>query len=281
MISTFLFLLGELLGAVRTKSGTILIAVVLLIFSFLALFSSFFLLGTPVEEENGPVLAPQEIMAYLSPRLSPGEVEELYSKIREWKDVQRINYLFTQELQEDQAGGIFLIRTTSPSAVAPLLETLGSIEGIVRVVSASKSQSTLSLSTPVRIGLLIGLAVSAVASMLAARYGFRELLRSFAEEIQLMHLSGTAERMIQTPIIALGILCGLVASLLLIVAAYLFHFFAVSHPEAVLRTASGLVEPGRVLTVSLLSLLLGLVMGGLIGVLGASLTGSREFQTYS
>lgn len=281
MISTFLFLLGELLGAVRTKSGTLLIAVVLLIFSFLALFSSFFLLGTPVEEENGPVLAPQEIMAYLSPRLSPGEVDELYSKIREWKDVQRINYLFAQELQEDQAGGVFLIRAISTSVVVPLLETLGSIEGIAQVVSAPNTQNTLSLSTPVRIGLLIGLAVSAGASMLIARHGFRELLRSFTEEIRLMHLSGTAERMIQTPIITLGVLCGFVASLLLIVAVYLFHFFAVSHPEAILRTASGLVEPGRVLTVSLLSLILGLVMGGLVGVLGASLTSSREFQPYS
>lgn len=278
-MSTQLFIFGELLGTVRGKGGALLAAVVLLILSFLALFSSFFLLGTPTKEESGSLLPPGEVIVHLSPRLSPEAVEKLYLKIREREEVRRINYLFAQELEESRAGGILVIRTVEPQAFATLVEALGSVNGIMRIDSpVSSKKDVLLLSTPLRIALLAGLVVSVVASLIVARHGFRELLHSFAGEIRLMRLSGTAERAIQPPIIALGVLCGILASLVLILALYLLHSFAVSHPQAVLRVASGLVEPERVLTVSLLSLLLGLVIGGLVGVLGASLTGSREFQ---
>ena len=282
MTSSSLFVFSELLGAIRIKSGALLAVVVLLIFSFLALFSSFFLLGTPMEGEREQTLAPEEIMVHLSPRLSQEAAQELYSRIREWQDVQQINYLFAQELEADQVGGVLLIRAVSQSVVASLLKLLESTNDVLRVDSPGSSRRrALSLSTSVQIGLLIGLAVSALASLVAARRGFKELLYDFADEIRLMRLSGTSEQTIQPPIIALGIVCGLLAGLLLVVVVYLLHYFAVSQPQALLRAASGLIEAGRVRTVSLLSLLLGFIMGGLVGTLGASLTGSREFQTYS
>ncbi len=283
-MNTFLFILNELIKAINTKSGRLLAVVVLLIFCFLALFSSLFLLGVPAPThgDTGPLLASGEVAAHLSPRLSPEAVQDVYLEIREWEEVRQVNFLFTQELEAGRGGGILRILTRSPSAVASLLERLASTPEIVQIDSSTTPQKrVLSLSTPVRIGLLIGLAISAFASLIVSRRGFGELLTSFGREIRLMHLSGTPERTFQPSIVALGALCGLLASLLLIVAVYLLHFVAVSHPEALLRSASGLVESGRVLAVSLLSLLLGLALGGLIGAVGASLTGSREFQPFS
>lgn len=280
-MNTFLFILNELLRAIRPKSGGLLVAVILLIFAFLALFSSLFLFGSlPVEERN-PFLSSGEVLAYLSPRLSPEAIQRAYLKIREWEEVRQINFLFVQEREAGRAGGIFRIQARSLSDIASLLQKLASITEIVQVDTLTTSyKRVLSLSTPVRIGLLAGLAVSAFASLIVARHGFQELLASFAKEIQLMRLSGTAERTIQLPIVALGVLCGLVASLLLVVIVYLVHSVAVSHPQALICAVPGLVESGRVLTVSLLSLFLGLAMGGLIGAVGASLTSSREFQPY-
>ena len=278
-MSTFLFILNELLGSLNTKSVGILTAFVLLIFSFLALFASLFLLGIPTEGQSGPPLTSSEVTAYLSPRLSSEAIQDVYLEIREWEEVRQVNFLFGQEFKAGQAGGTLRIQAFNPSAVAHLLERLAPILEIVRVDSSADSpRRVLHLSSPVRIGLLVGLAVSAFASLLVARRGFRVLLTAFAKEIQLMRLSGTTEKTIQPPIVALGILCGLLASLLLIIAVCLSHYFAVSHPEALLRTAPGLIESGRVLTVSLLSLLLGLAMGGLIGVVGASYAASRTFQ---
>jgi len=281
-MSTFLFILNELLGSLNTKSVGVLAAFVLLVFSFLALFSSLFLLGIPAEGQNGPSLTSNEVAAYLSPRLSPEAVQDVYLEIREWDEVRQVNFLFAQELEAGRAGGILRIQVFNPSAVAHLLERLASISEIVRVdSSASPQRRVLHLSSPVRIGLLIGLTVSAFASLIVARRGFKVLLAAFAKEIQLMRLSGTTEKTIQPPIVALGILCGLLAGLLLIIAVCLLHYVAASHPEALLRAAPGLIESGRVLTISLLSLLLGLAMGGLIGVVGASYTALRTFQPHS
>jgi len=281
-MSTFLFVLNELLGSINTKSIGILTAFVLLIFVFLALFSSLFLLGIPTEDRVGLPVTSSEIMAHLSPRLSPEAVQDVYLEIREREEVRRINFLFAQELKAGEAGGILRIQAVNPSAVAHLVEHLDQISEIVRIdSSASPQRRVLHLSSPVRIGLLIGLAASAFACLIAARHGFKAVLTAFAKEIQLMRLSGTTERTIQPPIVALGCLCGLLASLLLITAVCLLHYVTVSHPEALLRVAPGLIESGRVLTVSLLSLLLGLTMGGLIGVVGASRTAALTFQPHS
>jgi cell division protein FtsX len=282
-MSRFFFLLGDLLGTINAKSGVLFLALLLLTFSSLALFSSFFLLGTTVSEEStGPALAPREILLHLSPRLSSEAVEDLYLQIRDRDDVREITYRFPQELGLSQVEGIFLIQAVSVGAVTPLIEELSTIEGVVRVDSLTGSQKrALSLSTPLKIGLLVGLALSILGSLIVARRAFAELLRGFAEEIRMMRLAGTSEGMIHLPIIVVGILCGVVAGFLLIVVIYLFHSLAITHPETLLHAASGLVDSGRVLTVSMVGFLLGLILGGLHGVLGASLTESGEFQVYS
>jgi len=65
-----------------------------------------------------------------------------------------------------------------------------------------------------------------------------------------------------------------------VVIVYSLHFLALSHPQATIHAACGLLLPGRVLMVSLVGSLIGIVLGGLIGVLGASLTTKDQFQVY-
>jgi cell division protein FtsX len=279
-MNQFWFLLGNLLRTIDSRSGSLFIVLILLIFSSGALFSSFFLLGTPTPDDTGPSLSADEVFVHLSPRLSQQKINDLYLKIRESEDVSQINYRYPQEFGLEAVEGLLVIKAVSVAKVTGLVDALSAIDGIATVDSLSTRHAD-SLSAPVKIGLLIGLALSIVGSLIAARYAFAELLKSFSEEIRMMRLAGTAEQVIQPPIVAIGALCGIIAGLLLIVAIYLLRFLAITHPGFLLHATSGWVDPARVLTVSLGGFLLGLVLGGLVGALGASLTESSKFQVYS
>jgi cell division protein FtsX len=220
------------------------------------------------------------VFVHLSPRLSQQKINDLCLKIREWEYVSRINYRYPQEFGLEAVEGLLVIKAVSVAKVTELIDALSAIDGIADVDSLSTRHAD-SLSSPVKIGFLIGLALSIVGSLIAARYAFAELLKAFSEEIRMMRLAGTAEQVIQPPIVAIGALCGIIAGLLLIVAIYLLRFLAITHPGSLLHATSGWVDPARVLTVSLGGFLLGLVLGGLAGVLGASLTESSKFQVYS
>ncbi len=279
-MNQFWFLLGNLLRAIGSRSGALFIVLILLIFSSGALFSSFFLLGTPAPDDTGPSLSADELFVHLSPRLSQQKINDLYLEIREWENVARITYRYPQEFGFEAVEGLLVIKAVSVAKVTELIDALSAIDGIADIDSLS-TRHVDSLSAPVKIGLLIGLALSIVASLIVARYAFAELLKPFSEEIRMMRLAGTAEQVIQPPIVAIGALCGIIAGLLLIVAIYLLRFLAIAHPGPLLHATSGWVDPARVLTVSLGGFFLGLVLGGLVGVLGASLTESSKFQVYS
>ncbi len=281
-MNRFFFLFGNLLGAVNSRIGIRLLAIVALIFAALCIFASFFLVGTTEVQGNGPAITPGELIVYLSPRLSSDEVESLYLQIREMPETRNINYHFAEEMGLDRAGGLFVIEAQNSAAAASLETAVSTIVGITGIDSATQVHSaSVSMSTVIRLVLLGVLVVTIAATLIVARRVFSLLLDSFASEIRLLRVAGTPEQVIQPPIIALGVLCGIIASMLLIVVVYLLHFLAISHPQATIRAASGLLMPGRVLMVSLVGALIGVVLGGLIGLLGASLTGSPRFQNYS
>lgn len=264
------FLFRELLGAMQAKSGLLLLGLVGLIFTFLAVFSCFFILGTPDGAVPGPSPSPGEITCYISPKLSTDEVQGLYRRLFERGDVAAVTYAFAGELSPGRPGGAFRVRAADQTKVDSLVGDLEKMEGVTEVtVPARAFSGEIQLSDPVRIGLLIGLLVSGLSSLFVARIAFGGLLRGFAPEIRLLRLSGTPERALQGPVVALGIASGLLASIVLIVAIYAIHASALS--GAVLTTAAGLLDGKRVLTASLLSLLLGFLMGSLSGLLGASL----------
>ncbi len=264
------FLFRELLGAMRVKSGLLLLGMIALIFIFLAVFSCFFILGTPDGSPPGPTASPGEITCYVSPRLSTDEIQGIYRRLIEREDVAAVTYVFAGELSPGRPGGAFRVRAADQRKIDALAGDLEKMDGIVEVAIPARTFSgDIQLPPAVRIGLLIGLLVSGLSILLIARIAFGELLRGFSPEIRLLLLSGTPERALQGPVIGLGVVSGLLASIVLIVVLYVIHASALS--GAVLTAAAGLLDGSRVLTASLLSLLLGLLMGGLSGLLGASL----------
>ncbi len=270
-MSPFFFLFRELLGAIRMRSGLLFLGMTAAIFAFLAVLSCFFLVGTPTGTPVHSTTSLGTITVYLSPQLSDQDVQTLYLKLRDRADVADVHFLFGAEIAPDQFGGAFRVRAADPAHAAALGATIGKLNGVRQVIVAPRGTTRLNLPTPVRIGLLLGLVVSGFLSLFIARAAFLELLRGFAPQIVMMDLAGTPERAMQVPVIALGVACGLIASIVLIAIVYVLHISALSPSGAILSTAPGLTDGGRVLTSSLLSLFLGLVLGTLAGVLGASL----------
>ena len=281
-MSRFFFLFGNLLGAISGRIGALFLGVIGLILAALLIFAAFFLVGETTAQENGPALAPGEIVVYLSPKLSSDDVQSLYLKIRDMPETRAINYRFAQELGFDQAGGLFIVQAVSASAAASLQESIGQMPGVTNIDSVTRAQGTkVSLSNALRLGLIVALIASITGSLILARYAFSLLLDGFSPEIRLLRLAGTPEQVLQPPVVALGVLCGVISSMLLVVIVYLLHFLALTHPQATVHAACGLLLPGRVLMVSLVGSLIGIILGSLIGLLGASLTGRKKFQIYS
>jgi len=279
-MSPFLFLFRELLGSIRARCALFFLMTGLLLFAFLAVVGTFFLLPSPIAAVGDDGTLPvEEIQAVLSPRLSSATVDRLYLEVRAREDVERIVFRFSQELDRDASGGVFVIGPASSDTVSALVADLQALNGVTEVIErrGPVAPAASPLSSAARIGLLCSLVVTVALSLLFARGGYRELLRSFSGEIRLLRLSGVSERTIVPLAVAIGILVGALAGLVLLVILYVLHYVVVSQgtPPAMLE---GLTHGGRILGVSLINLLLGLVLGGLIGVYGTSLLGSRDFR---
>jgi len=280
-MNPFLFLFRELLGSIRARSALFFLLTGLLLFAFLAVVGTFFLLPSPgmVEVDDHGALPVEEIQVYLSPRLSSATVDRMYLEIRAREDVERIVFRFSQELDRDASGGVFVIAPTSPGVARDLIAELQTLNGVTEVIERrSQAEPAASpLSAAVRIGLLCSLVVTVAFSLLFARIGYRELLRAFSGEIRLLRLSGISERTIVPLTVGIGIVVGALAGMLLLVILYVLHYVVISQgtPPTILE---GLTNGGRILGVSLINLLLGIVLGGLIGLYGASLLGSQEFR---
>ena len=279
-MNPFLFLFRELLGSIRARSALFFSLTGLLLFAFLAVVGTFFLVPTPSLAEPGEdgSLPIEEIHVYLSPRLSSATVDRMYLEIRAREDVKRVVFRFSQELDRETFGGVFVIDPASSDVAVDLVGELRTLSGVTEVIERrSQGEPDRSLlSSAARIGLLSSLVVTIVLSLFFARLGYRELLRSFAGEIRLLRLSGISERTVVPLTVGVGVLIGFLAGLLLLVILFVLHYIVISQgtPPAIL---GGLTSGGRILGVSLINLLLGLVLGGLIGLYGASLLTSREF----
>jgi len=275
------FLFRELLGSIRARSAFFFLLTGFLLFAFLAVVGTFFLLPSSSSAEAGgdSLLPIEEIQVSLSPRLSSATVDRMYIEIRGREDVERISFRFSQELDREASGGVFVIDPASPEGAPELVADLQSLNGVTEVIerrSPAEPDRPI-LSTAARIGLLSSLVVAIALSLLFARGGYRELLHDFAGEIRLLRLSGIPERTVVPLTVGIGVLIGFLAGLLLLVILYVLHYVIVSQgaPPPVLE---GLTDGGRILGVSLINLLLGVVLGGLVGLYGASLLTSREYR---
>ena len=275
-MSEFFFLFRELLGSIRTRSASLLALGGLLIFVCLGTFAVLLLVGGEVAPTREIGLGADEVVAHLSPRLSADAVNALYAEIQQRADVVSLAFRFAQEVSPGSTGGQFIVRTTSPEVTADVLEAVRGMNGVTAAEAGTRptAQPALALGGPLRMGLLGALVVSVVLSLVFSRSGFRALLGTFEAEIRVMRLSGVSERTIVPPVVALGTLIGLLAGLLLIVGIYLAQVGLGEGAAAVSELANG----GRVLSVAFAGLVLGLLLGSLMGLLGASLLGSREFS---
>ncbi len=275
-MSEFFFVFRELLGAIRARSAALLGAAGLLIFLCLASFAALLLVGGgPTGGEERGLMA-DEIVVDLSPRLSADAVNALYRELQRRPDVVLLAFRFAQEVSPESTGGQFFIRTSSPEVTPDVLAAVESMSGITGAEAGTivifEAGFTLTGST--RIGLLVALVLSVVLSLVLARSGFRALLETFQAEIRVLRLSGVSERRIVPPVVGLGTLLGLLSGLLLIVGVYIAQYALGEGASSVSELANG----GRVLVVVFADLILGLLLGSLVGLLGASLLSSREFS---
>lgn len=280
-MSALPFLFRELLGTIRARSAVSFLLTWLFLFLFLSCVGAFFLLVPSHVEPPGGIdsLPVEEIQAFLSPRLSSASIDALYLEIRERNDVSSIQFRFAQELRPQATGGVLLIAPAGPDQAANLAGFLESVNGVIEIleIRIDPGETDSPLSGTVRIVLLVVLVGSIALAFVFARRGYGELLRAFSGEIRTMRLSGVSERVIVPLVVGLGVLVGLLAGILLLVVLFLLHY-TVASQDVPAVWAVGLAGGGRVLGVSFVNLVLGLVLGGLIGLLGVSVLGDRDFD---
>ncbi len=279
-MSPFLFLFRELLGAIRARSALFFTLAGLFLFAFLGVVATFFLLPSPsgMSPDEVDALPVDEIRSYLSPRLSSATINRMYLDLRARDDVRRIVFRFSQELERESSGGVFVIEPSSSDAASALVDDLRRLNGVTEVVErrSTREPTKAPLSAAVRIGLLVSLVVTVGLSLLSARSGYRELLRSFSAEIRLLRLSGISEQAVVPLTVGVGLVIGFLAGLLLLVILYVLHYVVVSQAGGA-GMLEALADGNRILIVSLLNLLLGVILGGLVGLYGASLLASRDY----
>jgi cell division protein FtsX len=274
-----LFLFRELLGSIRAKSATFFAFAGVLLFLFLGSVACFFMItpgSVPRSTEGQPT---EEIRVFLSPRLSSVTINQWFGELQEREDIASLQFKFAQEFDKTASGGLFIVTPADPAMAAALASEFREIEGVTEVVEVSRELAieTPSVSLLIRVSLLVILVTTIAASLFCFRRGFHELLTAFSGEIRMLRLSGIAERIIFVLVVALGVLIGLLSGVFLLAVLYLFHQIALSNAEA-FSLFGGLVNGLRILGVGLTVMALGTVLGGLAGLLGASLLHGREFD---
>ena len=269
-MNAFLYLERELLGAIRVRSAVLLSFAFLSLFLFLASFVSLFLLPPASALQPGGIAA-NEIRAYVSPQLTKAAVDDLYARLQERTDVLSVQFRYPERITSDQTGGRFALVAQSAAAVESLAAALRSTKGIASVETGPVGGAgRIALSEGGRIALLCGLGVCAFLALVLAREGFRALLYAFRHEIRLMRRSGVSEWRILAAVEVAGLLMGLLAGALVVVGLVLYNM-AASGGEPVLDVT-------RLTGVAVVSLLLGVLMGGLLGLLGAAHLASNRFS---
>jgi len=275
-----LFLFRELLGAIRTKSAIYFALSGLLLFLFLASVACFFMIAPGSVSRSVEGLPVEEIRVFLSPRLSSATIDQLFLEWRERDEITTLRFQFAQEFDESASGGVFIILPADPLLAGALASEFRDIEGVTDVIEVPRELTieTESISLVIRISLLVILVVTIAASLFCSRQGYLELLTSFSGEIRMLRLSGISERVVSTLVVALGVLIGLLGGFFLLAVLYLFHQIALSNVAA-FSLFGGLTSGLRILGVGMMMLALGTVLGGLFGLLGASLLHGRELDS--
>lgn len=274
-----LFLFRELLGSIRARSAVLFTFSWFLLFLFLVCVACFFMISPgdmSPSVEGQPI---EEIRVFLSPRLSSATIDQWFLEWRERTDIDGLRFGFAQEFDPSATGGVFILSPTDTAVAASLSDEFRRTAGVTKVVEV---RSVPAIKIPsvfliIRIALLVILLLSIVASLYCSRRGYHALLTAFSGEIRMLRLSGIPMRIMFTMVIALGLLLGLLGGLFLLAVLYLLHQIALSNVDA-FSMFGGLTSEVRILTVGLMGVVLGTLLGGLAGLLGASLLHRPEFD---
>ena len=276
-MNPFFLLFREMLGAIRARTALYLTLVGVSILIFLAAMS--FLLLSTTAADDATAYADSEVLVILSAQLSSSAIDDFYLEVRARSDVRSVTLRFAEDVLPGETGPRLLINAVSAEVLDRLSEELLAMDGVVRVEGPAAEFANLNgipLPGALRIGLLAILALGLAGCLLSARYGFRALLRAFAREIRLLRLSGVSERTLVQPIVLLGVLLGFLAAFLLVLIGAVAHVITVAGAGFL-----GVVQWGAVAQTGVLVVVLGIVLGGLVGLLGAGTLGGREFRPFA
>ncbi|UCF09498.1 MAG: hypothetical protein JSW65_05385 [Candidatus Bipolaricaulota bacterium] len=274
-MSVFFYVFRDILGSLKPRGALLLFAAGALVFAVLGTFSAFFLLDVP--PSTGATSGIEgELIAYFHAQVTTFEVEQIYLDLRDDERVEQIAFVLPQDLTRPDSAGALVVKSSEASSDVLLseLEGSGAFTRVVRTVTHGGNLTALPV--PTRTGLLVGLLVGIALCLVVARYGLRTVLATFDGQLRIMQLSGTEEKTVFLPILAVGLGCGLITCLLFIAVLYAFHLAAVANPGATIASANGLLSADRVRLVAVLSGLIGIALGALIGALGVGLAARRS-----
>ncbi len=275
-----LFVFSELVFSIGSRSLRRLLLFAVFVLCFLIVFGFFFLLSTSARSKS--LLPSRQMKAFLAPDLAGEQVNAAYYSVKELDGVQRVTYRVGWEIREKITSGVLLIEVDSSASIVSVQETIEKMPGILELETKGSVEvnNMLLMSAPLRIGLLLGLAITAFGGLYYARLAFVDVLNVFKVSIRLMRFWGTQERTIQIPIIMLGITCALLASGVFVTILYMLRAYLGGN-LTVMGLVPGLQDSTRVLMVSLLSVPLASVLGVLAGVLGVSRANDPIFHLYN
>lgn len=274
-MSVFLYVFRDILGSLKPRGALWLFAAGVLVFVVLGTFSAFFLLDVP--PSAGTTAGVEgELIAYLDAQLTTLEIEEIYVELREDPRVERVAYILPQDLTWPDSGGALVVESSEASA-GTLLEEIQSNPAFTRVDrTVTHGGNLTALPAPIRTGLLVGLLVGIALCLVVARFGLRTVLETFDGQLRMMQIAGADEKTYYLPVFAVGLGCGVIASVVFIAVLYAFHLAALAHPGAAIASANGLLSASRVQLVAVLSGLIGVALGALVGALGVGLAARRS-----
>lgn len=281
-MSAILYLLKEIICSLRRENLLLCLALSGMIIVFLALFSSLFLFTEPIEDDIR--LKSQEVIAYLPLTLPTAAIRELLFEIREHPQVVTATFRFSEEFHREAPlpgrYGLLFITAYDIASAQVLATELAGRNDIMEVIFYGEllKPTATPLTATMKIGFVAGILIAIAGALLLSRYLFTRLLAGFTDHLRLLHSAAIPERTIQTPLIILGAICGLIGGLLFAVIIYLLHRWAVNDPGATIRIAAGMIDSMRILSVSAGGVVVGILLGGALGGLGASLTTQPRFH---
>ncbi len=237
------------------------------------LFSAMVLLLIPARwgEQGRQVEA--FFVAQLSPLPSERDIARLGAEILTWPGVEHVAFRFPGETDPVPIPARALLVRLSRGARDVVEERLKTIPEVEKVEYVEKTVVTARLPPVSRLAAVAALVLTLALSLWLGARGTAQAMHAWREELALLRALGWPEGWLRLPFWGLGLLVGGVAGLLFLGLAWALWFWGPASPAiASFVPYFPRVWPGL--------LVLGVLVGALLGVVGAVL-GSLELSAHS